>query len=287
VRFAVFVALFASPGVAAAGPWTRELWSYYAKAGADYYSASGYTDPRTGEPSGNDYFGQQYGLYGELGVSPAWPVQVSALLPVTSGTASFKDEIRFGSGEGHATTTRFGDARFAAQTSLLREPFPLAFALELKVPLYRNGSVGAEHEAYRQYFPLPGDGQLDWTGWVLAGTSIPSASMWVEGGVGYRHRTETFIGFDPGPGVTLVDGITGRALVGVMTKRVLVMANAEAIQNLESSRYTRENLSVGPSVLVTLWRGLAVEGRFAWEAWAKNQSQGIGFGLGISMRDPV
>jgi len=111
--------------------------------------------------------------------------------------------------------------------------------------------------------------------------------MWFEGGVGYRHRTEWFVGFDPGPGVTLVDSVVVRALAGLKLGRALLMLNVEGNQNLHANPYTRENWSLGPSVLVGIWRGLAVEGRFSWEAWAKNQSQGIGFGVGVSMRDPT
>ena len=282
------------PTAASAGPWTREFASYYAKAGADYYTASGYVDPRTGEKSGEDYFGQSYGLYGEVGVLPAWPLQVSVLVPLSVGTSTFSDSLRFGDAQGHASTTRLGDGRVAVQTSILKEPFPLAIAAELKIPLYANGSVADQprYEQYRDYFPLPGDGQIDVTGWVLAGTAIPGVPMWVEGGVGWRHRTETFVGWDPpkpveGPPISLADGVTFRALAGLQLGRVLVMASAEGIQNVSSNRYTRENVSLGPSVLVTIWRGLAIEGRFAWEAWAKNQSQGIGFGFGVSMRDPT
>jgi len=274
------------PSSALAGPWTRELWSYYAKVGADFYSATGYVDPETGERKGGEYFGQQYGAYGEVGVSPGWPVQVSLLIPVSMGTATFRDEFRFGNSEGHATTTRLGDGRLAVQTSILRAPAPLAIGAELKLPLYSNGDVGEEFgQEYVVHFPFPGDGQIDLTGWLLSGSSVPGAPMWFEWGIGYRHRTEEFIGWNPD--ATLVDSVVYRALVGGALGPVLLMGLLDGNANLEKDRFSREALSAGPTILWTFWRGLALEGRLAWELEARNQSKGFGFGFGLSYRDPA
>ena len=78
VRSALALVVLASvllcPSRSRAGAWTREFSSYYAKISADYYSASGYVNPQTGTQTGNNFFNQQYSLYGEVGILPFHPV---------------------------------------------------------------------------------------------------------------------------------------------------------------------------------------------------------------------
>ena len=49
---------------------------------------------------------------------------------------------------------------------------------------------------------------------------------------------------------------------------------------------SREAVTVGPSVGVTLWKGLAIEARIAGEVVAKNAPRGIAAGIGVSWRYP-
>ncbi|HCP44993.1 MAG TPA: hypothetical protein DIU15_03075, partial [Deltaproteobacteria bacterium] len=77
------------PNTATAGAWTRTFLDTYVKASADFYRATSYVDPQTGQTHDDDFFGQQYSVYGELGLVRAWPVQVSMLLPMTIGRRSF------------------------------------------------------------------------------------------------------------------------------------------------------------------------------------------------------
>jgi len=78
-----------APRPAEAGAWTRTFLDYYVKVGADFYKAATYVDPSTGQSYDDDFFGQQNSVYGEHGVVPGLPVQVSMLLPMSVGGRRF------------------------------------------------------------------------------------------------------------------------------------------------------------------------------------------------------
>ena len=280
----VALASLSSLPQAEAGAWTRSFGDHYVKLGADFYKAISYVDPATGEEvSGLDFFGQQYSLYGEVGVLPWWPLQIGVLLPVSVGTLSFTDDNLFAEGErARATSARLGDLRVSVQTSILKKGFQLSPAIELKIPLYSNDSIGSEFDTWSQAFPMPGEGQIDVTAWLLMGSSIPKAPVFVQGGVGYRHRTEHFIGWDTD--LEFVDGLPLTATVGATFGRFLGMLQLDAIKNFREDETTAENVSLGFSAFVTVWKGLAVEARVAGDVWANNTSRGVSFGAGLSWR---
>lgn len=286
----LLAAALALPSLAHAGPWTRGFGEHYVKAGADFYVTSDYEDARAesdGETAGFERFlGQQYSLYGELGVFPLWPVQLTVHLPVSIGQAVFYDTALIGEGEtGTSKTTRLGDLRVGLQTAILKKPFQLGVSFDVKVPLYGNGRVGFGLGPYRQWFPLPGDGQIDLTAMVVAGGSFPTkVPLWVEGAIGYRHRTETFIGWTTD--LTFVDGLPFYVAVGIAPGPVWVVVRADGIKNFVADDTTREALTIGPSVGVTVWKGLALEARFAADVATRNAPRGVSFGGGVSWRWP-
>lgn len=259
---------------AVAGPWTRDAGEVYAKVAADWYEPTAYVDPLTGQETAIRYFGQQYGAYAEVGLGLG--LQASAAVPLSIGTARFADARLLGGGEVKAITTRLGDARGALQLRLLDG---VAVAAEAKVPLYALDSVGAGQGVYQPLFPLPGDGQLDLTGWVLAGRGL-GHGVWVEGAAGWRHRTEWFPGVDPD--VAFVDGVVGRAVAGLGGERGWVAVSGDATVNVVADDRTRQSVAVGVSGGLALWGGLALEARGAFEPWAENAARGWGGGAGVS-----
>lgn len=275
-----------APSLAHAGAWTKGWGEYYTKLGADYYKAARYVDPATGEEiEGLSFFGHQYSLYGEFGVLPVWPLQVSFFVPVTIGTTTFEDDMVFQPGErGRASSTRFGDAKFSLQAAILKKGFQLSPSFDVKVPLYSNDNVGSKFGIWSEAFPLPGDGQLDFTGWINLGGAIPRTPMFMQGGVGYRHRSDVFVGYDTD--LDFVDGIPFTYTLGVNVGPLLGMFQVDGVKNLRADEITRENLSLGAAMFLTVWRGLALEARFAAEVWANNAAQGISAGVGLSWRMP-
>lgn len=274
-----------APASAAAGAWSREGGSVYAKVEAGAYVAGNYIDPRTEEPVTGRFVGQRYSLYAEVGLLPWHPVQLSLSLPLlTVGTLWFGDERRFGpDAEAKATTARAGDLEVALQASLLPAKLPLKLSASagVKVPMYANDRVGEDFGAWQAAFPLPGDGQVDVTGLLLAGGAVPGkVAPWFEGGVGYRHRTEAFVDYTTTR--SFVDGIPFSVVVGLKLPRGYLLARADGLFNLEEDDDTREGLVAAVQGAVELGRGFALEGRFAGEPWVRGASQGISFGLGLS-----
>ncbi len=286
LRVAPLLLALLLPSVAHAGAWTKGFGEYYTKLGADYYLAARYVDPTTGEEvEGLDFFGHQYSLYGEFGVLPVWPLQVSFSAPLTIGIATFEDDMNFDEGEtGRATAVHFGDARVSIQAAILRKGFQLAPAFEVKIPLYSNDRVGSRFGIWKEAFPLPGDGQLDFTGWVHLGGSIPGTPMFMQGAVGYRHRSSVFVGWETD--LDFVDGVPFTYTLGVGKGAFLGMFQIDGIKNVKQDEVTRENLALGGAIFVSVWKGLALEARFAGEVWSNNAAQGISAGIGLSWRIP-
>lgn len=262
------------------GAWTKDPGELYAKAGADLYRAVRFVSPGTAVERDGAYLGQQYGIYAEAGVLPFHPVQLSIAAPVVVGTLWSEVFDPFGALPVRATTARAGDLRVAGQVAL-HPDLPLSAALEVKVPLYANGSVGADLPTLASLFPLPGDGQVDLTPWLYAGAS-PADGTFVEAGLGWRHRTEVFVGWDTP--ITFVDGLAFTAKGGRTFGRVIGVGGAEGVINARSDRYTRQWVALFATALIDVAPGLAIEPRVAGEVWARNASQGLGGGLGLSYR---
>lgn len=272
-------------GVAQAGAWTRELGSAYVKAEGSVYRSSRVRVPGAAADSTGTYTGVQGTAYGEVGVLGAHPVQLSVQAPVVYGQHRTDIYDVFGAVPVQATTVRMGDLRVAAQTALTRA-MPLAVAVEGKVPLYANGDVGQSLPTYAALFPKPGDGQVDLTGWVFGGGAVGDG--FVEGGVGYLHRTEAFVGWDTE--LEVVDG--GRALgkVGWKVGSVwaLAMVDAQWAWSTEvggqEDTFTRQFVAASVASMVELGPHVAIEPRLSAEVWTRNASQGLGGGLGVSWR---
>jgi hypothetical protein len=272
-------------GAAHAGAWTKELGELYAKVGADVYGSLRYVSPGTAAEGGS-YFGQQVGVYGEVGVLPEHRGQLVVSAPFVIGTHMGTVNDPTGPVSVRASTARFGDLRAGAQIAL-HERLPLSAAIEVKVPMYANDSVGAAYPTLEALFPLPGDGQIDATAWVFGGAT-PWKDTFLEAGVGYRHRTELFLGWDDVPDdIVFVDGIPWVAKGGYTMGNVLLLLGTDGIVSVGDrahDEYTREYVGLFASALIDIAEGIALEPRVAGEVWADHTSQGIGGGLGLSMR---
>lgn len=277
------------PATAQAGAWTKGFGEVYAKVDAGAYVALRYVDPRTGESIDASYVGQRYGLYAEAGLLPWHPLQLSLSVPfATIGTTTFGDERLFGP-EGKATATSGwpGDLQIGLQTALVPSgsPLQLAAAFDLKVPMYGNDAVGSSYGPWKDVFPLPGDGQVDVGGRLIAGGSLPvpgPVTPWLEGGIGYLHRSEAYVGYTTDR--VLVDGMPAFFAFGLGSGRGFVLVRLDAHINVERDDDTREGLVAALQGGVSLGKGFSVEGRIAGEPWVRGASQGLSFGLGLSWK---
>lgn len=254
-----------------AGAWTREQGDGYGKIAVDHFRTPGAVDPLAGPVATHPYQGTQFGFYGEIGVLRGWPVQVQGSLPLVVGTSTSTEPLT-----GHrvrTTAVRGGDAVVAVQAQL-PVPAPMAVSLEVKAPLYANGRLGP-------LAPRSGDGQIDWTGWWLAGVALTEVPVWGEVALGYRHRTEVFVGWDPGE-VELVDGVPFRGVLGGRWRAVVPMLSIEGLRNLREDAVTRQWLGAGTAVMLGTGGGFAVEARLGADLWARNTGRGVGGGVGVS-----
>lgn len=272
------IALLA-PAVALGGPWTRDLGSAYVRAGADVFVADSVELP--GSIGSADYTGTATSLYGEFGLSRTWPVQVVvAAVPVAVHRTVFDRDDSFVDAAGYATVVRSGDLRLGPQVALHRK-IPLAVAADVKIPMYRVDDL-CSGELLTDVCARPGDGQVDVTGLVLAGSSFARGAGWVEGNVGYRLRTEAFLGWtDDTPSFS--DGIPFSAGVGAQSGRLWGMARLDGLVNVDrTTEWTAEGVRVGPVACIRLGGGMSLEARLASDLWVANQSRGTSAGLGVS-----
>ncbi len=276
-------------GLALAGPWTRSAGEYYAKLAVDAYSAPEYRSPVTALPgvteSGTTGFrGEQFSAWVEFGALPegAWRAQLALSVPVTAGHTEFDFDNGFGRVRGHTTVVRVGDVRLVPQVAL-HPTAPIAAALELKVPAYRNDSV-CRDSPYRIYCPRPGDGQIDLTPSVLAGVSNPHG--FAEFSAGWRIRTDWVLGAE-GPPRPLGDGPAFAAAGGGHLSSLLLIARVEGNLVLNpDDAITPQAVRLGPAALWTVHEatGTALEARFMADLWSKGTARGVGGGVGVSAR---
>ncbi len=269
------LALLATPTPAAAGPWSKGWGELYVKLGESLFLADSYVDASGRVVRGAEYLGATTSLYFEVGIwrgLMAW-----GYLPYIVAVNSFDDGSSYLQAGG-------ADALVGLQYSpseALGLPLPLAVRLEFKAPLYDVGQHRDDPLASR--YPAPGDGQLDMTLWLSAGGSLPGRPLYFFAEVGYRHRTEAYIG--QGDTRAFGDGIALAAQVGyTFRRRMLLAANFNGVVPFSADEVTKGYLVVGPVLAVLMPRGLAIEFTVDPIVWARNASPGVGVSLGLSFK---
>jgi hypothetical protein len=289
------------PSSAQAGAWTRDAGSYYTKAGADGYWALRFDQLGTAAKKSDSYLGEQYSLYGEAGLSKGHPFQVAAGIPLSVGTLWFRRSNPSEVATGRATVHRMGDLRVIPQVALHPDK-PIALALETKIPAYQVDSICEDNPQFQELCPRPGDGQIDLTGWVLAGAGFDRG--FIEGGIGYLHRTELYMGWDTnltwgdsvaftggggmwfGPALAMLklDGNVAPAKDPVADTEAATATPGAAGGSVAPLQATPQSVRLGPGLLVDISEGIAFEARAQVDVWALNTANGLGFGLGLSAR---
>jgi hypothetical protein len=264
-----------------AGAWTRSVGEGYAKAGVEVYRASTFVPPGAGRPSGGSYVAEQGVVWAEAGLLPAdaWRVQVAVGTAVIAGHHRAEVTSVLGSQEIRATSVRPGDLRVVPQVAL-HPAWPVALALEAKLPLYRNDGVGGD-STWAELFPKPGDGQLDLTPTAWAGGGRGRA--FAEVGLGWRHRTALFVGWTTP--TRFRDAAVGSLKVGLDLGRVTPIVTLDAVRTLIPDDVSRESVTLAATALVDVVDGrIAVEPRAAVEPWTRNAARGVSAGIGVSAR---
>jgi hypothetical protein len=261
-----------------AGPWTKSTGELYVKLGQGFFLADSFRDASGRLNEGTSYLGATTSVYLEVGVLEglhAW-----GYLPyVLAQNAMQDDGSRWLRSSG-------GDALLGLQWTphFVTLPFPAAVKLEFKVPLYDvNGVEGL----YGPRFPAPGDGQLDVTFWLSGGGSLGSmAPLYFYGELGYRLRTEAFVGTGPFS-AEFGDGIAFFASVGyTLLDWATVALNTGGIIPFEEDLYTKGYVTLGPALYLPIYKGLAAEASLDPMVYTNNNaSPGVGFSVGLSFKN--
>jgi hypothetical protein len=267
------VLLASQPKSAHAGPWTKDLGHFYVKLNEGFFFSDSFIDASGRTVTGTDYLGITTSVYFEVGL---WKgLQIQGLLPHTVGTNSFKDGTN---------TRRVGgsDMLLGLQAQI---PVPiklkLAARVEAKIPLYDIGKTTGT--GLDNLFPALGDGQLDMTIWLAFGGGIPKLPVYAWGEVGYRFRTEAFIGEGPSDDRSFVDSIAWLGQVGwTFYKRMIVLVNFIGVMAVKSDPYTKSWITVGPALYLPVYKGLAIEANVDPIVYARNSAPGMSFAFGLS-----
>lgn len=287
--------------LAVAGPWTKPSGSHYVKVGGDWYRTTRYVLPdegsglgSTGDFATEGFFGHQYSVYGEIGISKTIPVQIAARIPLTYSVVQFSAEDTNRAVSGTAHTVRWGDLEVTPQVALSKKK-PIAVGVTFKLPMYRVNQI-CDDSVWKDFCGRPGDGQTDITPYFTAGGGLFGGKGWVEALVGWRFRTELFYDWDTER--TLRDGAVFGGVLGFKAGPFLPMLRVDGIltvpeyiglatkKGYQRDGYTAERITIGPSFLFDIAEGVALEGRGGYELYARNTSIGLSFGAGISWRVP-
>lgn len=265
-----------APQQATAGPWTKNQGELYVKLGQSFFVADSYRDSNGNLVTGSNYLGATTSAYFEVGLFKglhAW-----GYLPyVVASNDIERDRATWMRASG-------GDAMLGLQYTphFINLPIPAALKLEVKVPLYDINGVDAP---YATKFPAPGDGQVDVTFWLSAGGALSSIPLFFFGEVGYRTRTEAFVGTGPFT-AEFAESFTFFASAGyTFFDRLIVAINMGGVVPFIADSASKGYVTLGPALYMPIWRGLAAEASFDPMIYTNNNaSPGMGFSVGLSYK---
>jgi len=240
-----------------AGAWTKPAGGGYAKVGSSTFVSDHGFDERGERVEGDGFLlsAQTLYAYSELGLSDK--LTLVGFVPYVIATNQHESGVNF-----HTLST--GDAMLGVQMAIFTvENVVTSARAEVKIPLYVGGPSIRGRQTARVpgyprsagFFPAVGDGQVDLTGFVSAGASLPWLNGFVTGDLGYRLRT----------GV-ITDAVLGNMTLGfsVLGGYVLLMVNSQSVLTLPATDEINEVVgkgywAIGPAIMVRVWDGLSVE----------------------------
>lgn len=268
-------------GPAEAGPWVKDPGHAYAKAGYVRFAADNFVDPSGELVEGAEYTGHTHHLYAEVGVLPG--LQLVTNLPFVGARNEINEVIY--------VNRQFGDIDVGLEGGATLGEVPVSLQLLAKIPGYDTAEL-SQYGLVAERFPAMGDGQVDLTAMAAVGRglSLGGFSGWVAGVVGYRHRTEAWLGDSSRPDRELVDGIPWQAQLGwspTIADRSAgwLSLDASGIQNLVRDEVTKQWTQVGASLGAKVAGPLHLEAGFSTMVSARNSSKGSSVSAGVSFNN--
>jgi len=263
---------------ASAGPWVRDLGHAYVKGGYSRFAASTFVQPDGSTVDGTDYLGQTSHLYGEVGLAKG--LQAVFNVPFV-GSRNIISDVSYINRWG-------GDLNAGLEYGRVLGKIPVSLQVLSKLPLYDNSDLSI-YGASASRFPAIGDGQVDLTALLAVGggVSVGPVRGWLAGEIGYRHRTEWWLGDSSAPDRTYLDGVPWSAQVGwspTLKGRDMGWAfvSANGIQNFQTDTVTQQFVQANVGGALKIAKGFAVEVGYSAIVSARSSAPGSGINGGLS-----
>ena len=263
---------------AQAGPWVKEPGHAYAKAGYVRFAADNFVDPSGNEVEGALYTGHTHHLYAEVGLVKG--LQLVTNLPFVGSRNEINDVIY--------VNRQFGDVGIGLEGGTALGSVPVSLQLMAKLPAYDTGDL-TQYGLVGSRFPAIGDGQVDLTALAAVGRGIKVGGFtgWASSELGYRHRTEAWLGDSTKPDRQLSDGIPWSAQLGWSPtfgewSAGWLSLDASGIQNLVKDEVTKQWTQVGSSAGVRVKGPMHVELGYTTMVSARNSARGSSVSAGVS-----
>ncbi len=272
---------------AQAGPWVKDPGHAYVKAGFVRFAADEYVDPTdpqgaTAAQAGEtpEYVGNTWHLYGEVGLLK--PVQLVFNLPYVASRNRY--------GETLYANRALGDAEVGLAAGHSLGDWPISLTVVAKLPLYDNGQL-LDYGYLGARFPSIGDGQVDLTAMAAVGRGFRAGAFqgWAAAEVGYRHRTEWWLGDSSKPDRELLDGIPWRLQLGWSPRKGdrdlgWLSVDGSGVQRLASNATTKQWVQLGLGGGVTVVEGFSAELGGSITPVAQASSTGWALSAGVSWK---
>ena len=273
--------LLAVLATAHAGPWVKAPGHAYVKSGYNRFSADTFVQPDGTEVAGTTYLGHTSSLYGEVGV--ANKLQAVFSVPFV-GSRNIIDDVFY-------INRDFGDVLAGLEYGTSLGSTPVSLQVLGKVPLYDNNDLN-QYAGAATLFPAIGDGQVDVTALLAAGRgwSLGKVQGWVLGEVGYRHRTEWWIGDTSAPDRDLLDGIPWTAQLGYSPRigdRDLgwTFIGLSGVNNFTTDDVTRQFIQASIGGGFRVIGPVHVEIGYSDMIWTRASAPGGGVNFGLSFNN--
>lgn len=266
---------------ASAGPWVKSPGHAYVKAGYSRFSADTFVQPDGTEVAGTQYVGHTNTIYGEVGLLEG--LQLVFNTPFV-GSRNIVDDVSYINRWG-------GDVNAGLELGRSFGSTPVSLQVLGKIPTYDNADL-SEYGNAAALFPAIGDGQVDLTALAAVGRgwSVGGIQGWVSTEVGYRHRTEWWLGDSSQPDRELVDGIPWTAQLGYSPKikdRSLgwTFVSLGGINNFTADDVTTQFIQASVGGGFNIVGNLFAEIGYSDMIWTRASAPGGGISLGLSFNN--
>jgi hypothetical protein len=271
----VSLAVVLTAQTATAGPWVKAPGETYLKASGSYFTSDQVYDieGNRSDPT-YEYSHTGIGLYGELGILPRTALQFNTSFLMAKNQVNERIAYK---------NTGPSDLDVGLQFEILSSGCAVSASAAVRVPLYEEG-VNADSSddplttgstAQNRFTPALGDGSVDLMPRAHFGCSLYPFPGWFTVMAGPRIRFDGFgNGFDYAAGFGAF----------VWPDRLALTARVGGTQRFsgDNESPTKSYVTVGGGFLLSIWKGLSLEGSASYIPTGAFVAQGWTLTTGLS-----